>query len=51
MRIDIVCDKEDGNYFILRGSEDKRHYHDLDSLELNHPELAETIRGRKCLSP
>ena len=44
MRIDIVCDKEEGNYFILRGSEDNRHYHDLDSLGLSHPELVETIR-------
>ena len=44
MRIDIVCDKEEGSYFILRGGEDNRHYLNLDSLEYNHPELTEMIR-------
>ena len=37
MRIDIVCDKEEGSYFILRDGEDNRHYLNLDSLEYNHP--------------
>ena len=44
MCIDIVCNKEEGSYFIIRGNKDKRHYFDLDALELNHPELSDIIR-------